>query len=144
MSKPKKNGSNIQTLQDVKENIDGSTLVLKLSSKIQETDYEIKKLRRKLKLMENESSVIITGLLEKIKELEKIKTSYEIKLTELGEKQQYIDNKEREFNDAFNKSIEVLSSKPVEGDDDITTEELELSTKKALDRLQELLLSVKN
>ena len=141
MSKTK---TKVRTLDDVKENEnEGTNIVLRLSSKIQETDNEIKQLRRKLKLMENESSVIIQGLLEKIKELEKIKSSYERKLKELGEKQNYIDNKEKEMAEALNRSMEVLSSKTTEGDEDITTEELEISTQKALNKLQELLSGTK-
>lgn len=134
-------------MDDIKKNNDTDTndvnIVIQLTNKLYENDSEIKKIRKQLKLNENESDIIIEGLLNRIKELENINAQYKEKLKELGAKQEYLDSREQAFNDAYSKSIEVLNNKETIEDNDVSKEELEVSTKKALSRLEKLLNSIK-
>lgn len=135
----------VNTLEDIKEdNINPVQYVLKLSSTLQNTNEEIKSLRRELKANKHKNTVVVQGLLNRIRELEQIKAHNEKLLKELGAKEEYIQNMNDEMNNAFkeaNKSLRSYKSTDDEINEEFSTEEIEHLNKQALMELEELLKS---
>jgi DNA repair ATPase RecN len=123
-------------------------LVIQLSNTLKNTDEEIKALRKKIRDLSSEKyedGILIKGLLNRVKELEKLKTDYEKLLKDLGTKEETIKTANDELNNICDTASTTLRNFKT-GDKEIlnefSTEELEEMNKRAIKRLNNLLNNV--
>lgn len=137
----------INTLETIETN-KPVELVIQLSNTLKNTDDEIKTLRKKIRDLnaeKYEDGILIKGLVNRVKELEKLKTDYEKLLKDLGTKEETIKNANNELNNICDTATATLRNFKT-GDKEIlnefSTEELEEMNKKAIKRLENLLKNV--
>lgn len=120
-------------------------LVIKLSNTLKSTDEEIKTLRKKIRDLnadKYENEILVKGLTNRIKELEKIKSEYEKMLKDLGAKEEIIKSANQELNnicDTASKTLKDYKTTNNEMLNEFSTEELEEMNKKALKKLDNIL-----
>jgi DNA repair ATPase RecN len=123
-------------------------LVIQLSNTLKNTDEEIKSLRKKIRDLSSEKyedGILIKGLVNRVKELEKLKTDYEKLLKDMGAKEETIKNANDELNNICNTASTTLKNfKTTDKEilNEFSTEELEEMNKRALKRLDNLLKNV--
>jgi DNA repair ATPase RecN len=123
-------------------------LVIQLSNTLKNTDEEIKSLRKKIRDLSSEKyedGILIKGLVNRVKELEKLKTDYEKLLKDMGAKEETIKNANDELNNICNTASTTLRNfKTTDKEilNEFSTEELEEMNKRALKRLDNLLKNV--
>jgi hypothetical protein len=140
----------INTLKSIegKEENKPIELVIKLSNTLKTTDEEIRILRRKIRDLnaeKYEDEILIKGLTNRIKELEKMKIDYEKMLKDLGTKEEVIKNKNDELDNICNTATATLKNfKTTDKDilNEFSTEELEEINKRALKKLENILKNV--
>lgn len=137
----------INTIQDIETN-KPVELVIQLSNTLKNTDEEIKVLRKKIKDLNGEKyedGILIKGLVNRVKELEKLKTDYEKLLKDLGTKDETIKNANDELNNICNTASTTLKNfKTTDKEilNEFSTTELEEMNKRAIKRLEEILKNV--
>lgn len=120
-------------------------LVIKLSNTLKSTDEEIKTLRKKIRDLnadKYENEILVKGLTNRIKELEKIKADYEKMLKDLGAKEEIIKSTNEELNNICNTASKTLKDYKTNNNEmlnEFSTEELEEMNKKALKKLDNIL-----
>jgi hypothetical protein len=135
------------TLKSIEEN-KPIELVIKLSNTLKTTDEETRILRRKIRDLnaeKYEDEILIKGLTNRIKELEKMKIDYEKMLKDLGTKEEVIKTENDELDNICNTATATLKSfKTTDTDilNDFSTEELEEINKKALKKLEDILKNI--
>jgi len=123
-------------------------LVIQLSNTLKNTDEEIKSLRKKIRDLSSEKyedGLLIKGLVNRVKELEKVKTDYEKLLKDMGAKEETIKNANDELNNICNTASTTLRNYKTTDKEilnEFSTEELEEMNKRALKRLDNLLKNV--